>query len=146
MTWPGRSAIQGWRAARQPVLLLETSDALLYYDVRLPKNVVDSEMMAELLQQAGHKLVTEPRRADAIIVNTCGFIETARQESFAVLQELAATKKRQQWLVAAGCLAERYGDEIRRQAPEVDAIIGTQSWPQIVSLLERLGAINRVAQ
>jgi len=104
-----------------------------------PKNVVDSEMMAELLQQAGHKLVTEPRRADAIIVNTCGFIEAARQESFAVLRELAATKKRQQWLVAAGCLAERYGDEIRRQAPDVDAIIGTQSWPQIVSLLESLG-------
>ncbi len=110
-----------------------------------PKNAVDSEMMAELLRQAGHKLATDPRRADVIIVNTCGFIEAARQESYDALRELAKVKKHPQWLVAAGCLAERYGEEIRSHVPEVDAVIGTQSWPQIVSLLENLRSSSPIS-
>ena len=104
-----------------------------------PKNVVDSEMMAELLREAGHVMVDKPLRADVLVVNTCGFIELAREESYDALRELAESKKHQQWLVAAGCLAQRYGDEIRRHVPAVDAIIGTRSWPEIVSLFECLG-------
>ena len=93
-----------------------------------PKNVVDSEMMAELLRQAGHVMVDEPKRADVLIVNTCAFIEPAREESYGVLRELAASKGQGQWLVAAGCMAQRYGEGIRRSIPEIDGVIGTRSW------------------
>ena len=87
-----------------------------------PKNSVDSEMMAELLRQAGHARVENPRRADVLLVNTCGFIEPARAESYDVLKELAATKRRGQWLVAAGCMAQRYGDALRQPADEPHAL------------------------
>ena len=109
-----------------------------------PKNSVDSEMMAELLLQAGHIAVDEPRRADVLIANTCAFIEPARQESYAALRELAARKRRRQWLVAAGCLAERYADQIREQVPQVDALIGTRSWAEIVVLFDRLQDSGRM--
>jgi len=102
------------------------------------KNSVDSEMMAELLRQAGHTPVAKPHRADVLLVNTCAFIEPARAESYAVLSEIAAQKRPRQRLVVAGCLAQRYGEEIRARIPEMDALIGTRSWPQIVTLLERL--------
>ena len=103
-----------------------------------PKNAVDSEMMAELLRQAGHVLVDQPQRAQVLVVNTCGFIEPAREESYALLRDLAAGKRRRQWLVATGCLAERYGGEIRRRVPQVDAILGARSWAEIGALFERL--------
>ncbi len=103
-----------------------------------PKNVVDSEMMAELLGQAGHLLVDHPQHADVLVVNTCGFIEPAREESYDLLRKLAAGKRRTQWLVAAGCLADRHGEEIRRRVPQVDAILGARSWLEIGTLFERL--------
>ncbi|HHX42882.1 MAG TPA: 30S ribosomal protein S12 methylthiotransferase RimO [Chloroflexi bacterium] len=103
-----------------------------------PKNTVDSEMMAELLRRAGHTPVETARRADVIIVNTCGFIEAARAESYGELRALAARKRRGQRLVAMGCLAQRYGDAVRRHVPQVDAVLGTQAWPEIVALVERL--------
>jgi len=103
-----------------------------------PKNTVDSEMMGTLLRQAGHIPVARARRADVIIVNTCGFIEAARAESYAELRSLAARKRPGQYLVAAGCLAQRYGEALRRQVPEVDAVLGTQAWPEIVTLVGRL--------
>jgi len=103
-----------------------------------PKNTVDTEMMSVLLAQAGHKLVTRPKRADVIIVNTCGFIEPARQESVSALQELASHKRRHQLLVAAGCMAQRFGDDIRRLVPQVDALLGTRSWAEIAALFARL--------
>ncbi|NLG51116.1 MAG: 30S ribosomal protein S12 methylthiotransferase RimO [Chloroflexi bacterium] len=105
-----------------------------------PKNSVDSEMMATLLQQAGHTRVEKPQRADVLLVNTCGFIGPAREESFGVLRELAVRKRRGQWLVAAGCMAQRYGDALRQQVPGLDAVIGTQSWPEIAALFEKLAA------
>jgi len=103
-----------------------------------PKNTVDSEMMGELLRRAGHVLVDAARRADVIVVNTCGFIEAARTESYGELRALAARKRRSQRLVAVGCLAQRYGEEVRRRVPGVDAVLGTQAWPEIVSLIGRL--------
>ena len=103
-----------------------------------PKNVVDSEMMSELLRQARHEPVDEPPRADVLIVNTCAFIQSARQESYQVLRELASGKRRGQWLVAAGCLAQRNANEIFHRVPEIDAIIGTRSWPEIVTVFEHL--------
>ena len=103
-----------------------------------PKNEVDSEMMAELLRSAGHSFVDTPRRADVLIVNTCAFVAPARTESYATLRELAEEKRPEQRLVVAGCLAQRYGRQIHEQVPGVDGLIGTRSWPEIVTLLERL--------
>lgn len=103
-----------------------------------PKNEVDSEMMGELLRRAGHHEVANARRADVLIVNTCAFVRDAREESYGALRELARQKRRGQRLVAAGCLAQRYAEAIYREVPEVDAVIGTQSWPRIAELVEAL--------
>ena len=103
-----------------------------------PKNQVDSEMMATILQGEGHVEVTDPGEADALIVNTCGFIAPARDESCQVLQELARTKSGNQFLIAAGCMPQRYEEEILRCVPEVDALIGTQTWPEIADLFDEL--------
>jgi ribosomal protein S12 methylthiotransferase len=103
-----------------------------------PKNTVDSEMMASLLCQAGHIEVAKPGQAQVLIVNTCGFIAKAREESFDALVQLTRRKRRGQWLIAAGCMAERYANEIKRDVPGVDLFLGTRSWPQIPSLLASL--------
>ena len=75
------------------------------------KNTVDSDSMAQLLVNAGYRLVEDPGKARLLIVNTCGFIGPAREESFQVLGELAAHKRHGQLLIAAGCLTQRYGVE-----------------------------------
>jgi ribosomal protein S12 methylthiotransferase len=112
-----------------------------------PKNTVDSEMMAELLRQAGHVAVGNTRQAEVLIINTCGFIAEARQESYDALQQLARQKRRGQWLVAAGCMAERYAQEIKHRVPAVDVVLGTRSWPQICGVLASLqGKPLRVEQ
>lgn len=103
-----------------------------------PKNLVDSEMMAGLLEQAGHVMVDEPALADVLIVNTCAFIQPAREESYGVLGQLAVGKRRGQWLVAAGCLAQRCGGSLHRIVPGIDSVLGTRSWPLVVRLLEGL--------
>lgn len=103
------------------------------------KNLVDSEKMLALLKHAGYELTDDPQQADAIVVNTCAFIHDAKEESIETLLELAEYKKsgRCQALVAAGCLAERYRDEIRREMPEVDGIIGTAAYDSIPKVLEQ---------
>lgn len=103
-----------------------------------PKNVVDSEMMAQLLRQEDHTLVEEREEADLLILNTCAFIEAARQEAYEMLEELATEKKPSQKLIAAGCLPQRYEGDVLRRVPGVDAIIGTRSWPEITSLVREL--------
>jgi len=103
-----------------------------------PKNEVDSEMMGALLRSAGHGESPTPRRADVVIVNTCSFVRDARDESYGALRELAARKRPGQFLVAAGCLAQRYADVIYQQVPGVDAVLGTQSWPRITEVLRAL--------
>jgi ribosomal protein S12 methylthiotransferase len=102
------------------------------------KNTVDSESMATLLEEAGLRGTADPSRAEVLIVNTCGFIEPARQESIAVLRELAANKRKGQYLIAAGCLSQRYGHDLPQQVPELDGIIGTRRWMDIVDLVQRL--------
>lgn len=94
--------------------------------------------MALLLQQAGFEAVEKPNRAQVLIVNTCGFIRPAREESYQVLGELAAHKKNGQFLVAAGCLTERYRQEIAEQIPGVDGILGTRRWMDIVEVVQKL--------
>ena len=102
-----------------------------------PKNLVDSEVMLGLSQQAGHELTADAREADVLIVNTCAFIDRAKQESVDAILEMAQLKttgacKR---LVVTGCLAERYRDELRDQIPEIDAVLGTGDVPGIVDAL-----------
>jgi len=102
-----------------------------------PKNLVDSEVMLGLAQAAGHQLTRDAADAEVIVVNTCAFIDKAKQESVDAILEMAEHKKtgRCQTLVVAGCLAERYRDELRAQIPEIDAIIGTGEVPAIVGAI-----------
>jgi ribosomal protein S12 methylthiotransferase len=102
------------------------------------KNTVDSESMAQLLGGAGLSATANPREAEVLIVNTCGFIGPAKQESLDVLNGLAEGKRRGQLLIAAGCLSQRYGAEVVRQVPGIDGIIGTRRWMDIVDLVQRL--------
>jgi ribosomal protein S12 methylthiotransferase len=102
------------------------------------KNTVDSESMASLLQKSGYTGVVEPDDASVLIVNTCGFIESARQESIGALQELAALKQPNQLLIAAGCMAQRYGDEVVAWVPGIDGVIGTRRWMDIVRFVRQL--------
>ncbi|MFQ5401386.1 MAG: 30S ribosomal protein S12 methylthiotransferase RimO [Anaerolineae bacterium] len=102
------------------------------------KNTVDSESMASLLHWAGFRGRQAPDEAGVIIVNTCGFIESARQESIRALQELAAAKHPDQLLIAAGCMAQRYGDEVVKWVPGIDGVIGTRRWMDIVPFIRKL--------
>ncbi len=105
-----------------------------------PKNQVDSQGMEMLLQGASYTPTDDPDQADVLIVNTCGFLEAAQEESIGVLQELARRKRRGQILVAAGCLAQRNGDRILAQVPQVDGLLGTRRWMEIVALIRRIRA------
>src|SRR5690349_20648988 len=92
-----------------------------------PKNLVDSEVMMGFLSGAGAELTPRAEDADVIVVNTCSFIDSAKQESVDAILEMARHKVagRAQKLIVAGCLVERYRDEIRKNIPEVDAVVGT---------------------
>ncbi|MDX1415212.1 MAG: 30S ribosomal protein S12 methylthiotransferase RimO [Candidatus Promineifilaceae bacterium] len=102
------------------------------------KNTVDSESMTSLLRKASFQGVDQADDAAVLIVNTCGFIESARQESIAALAELAASKQSDQMLIAAGCMAQRYGEEVVQWVPGVDGVIGTRRWMDIVPFVRRL--------
>jgi len=103
-----------------------------------PKNTVDSEGISRLLQQAGYEAITEPESAQLLIVNTCGFIDKAREESFATLKELAERKQPGQFLIAAGCLSQRCGRELVTKVPGLDGVIGTRRWMEITTLVRNL--------
>jgi ribosomal protein S12 methylthiotransferase len=102
------------------------------------KNTVDSDSMAQLLGNAGYTQTGEPQAAGVIIVNTCGFIGPAKEESLRVLSELGAGKRKGQVLIAAGCLTQRYGVEVARQVPQIDGILGTRRWMDIVEVVQAL--------
>lgn len=103
-----------------------------------PKNTVDSEGMAGLLADAGYKPTQRPDRADVLIVNTCGFIGPARDESIGALRELGRRKRPHQLLIATGCLVQRAGASLQRELPEVDAILSTRRWYEIANLVAQL--------
>jgi ribosomal protein S12 methylthiotransferase len=105
-----------------------------------PKNLVDSEVMMGLLDRAGARLTSHPEEAEILIVNTCSFIDTAKQESVDTILEMARhkTSGSAKKLIVAGCLVERYRDEIQKSIPEVDAVIGTG---ELESILEAAGLI-----
>src|SRR5215467_5246027 len=100
-----------------------------------PKNLVDSEVMMGILGRAGAELVRDPQDAEVLVVNTCSFIESAQQESVNTILEMVRHKSdgRAKKLVVAGCLVERFRDEIRKNIPEVDAVVGTGELENIVA-------------
>ena len=98
--------------------------------------------MAALLQRDGHSITDTAEDADFIIVNTCGFIGPAKDESILILNEFASNKRSGQRLIAAGCLTQRYGIEVARQVNGIDGIIGTRRWMDIVQVVQSLRAQN----
>jgi ribosomal protein S12 methylthiotransferase len=103
------------------------------------RNLVDSEVMAGFLQQGPYEMVSEPGEADIVLVNTCGFIDAAKEESVDTILETARLKEegRLKTLVVAGCLSQRYSEELARELPEVDLFIGTGEVPRIVEILNQ---------
>lgn len=104
-----------------------------------PKNLLDSEVMMGQLQQSGYHITSDAAEADTVVVNTCGFIESAKQESIDAILEAARLKAegRATRLVVAGCLVERYRDELKAQMPEVDAFIGTSQIKEILDVCDQ---------
>jgi ribosomal protein S12 methylthiotransferase len=112
-----------------------------------PKNRVDTERMAGLAQRIGLQLVADPQAAEIIVVNTCGFIQPATEESIETVLELGRLKQtgRCTTLVMAGCLAQRHADELAAEMPEVDHFIGTENLPQLAQILRADAPPSRVA-
>ena len=102
------------------------------------KNTVDSDSMAQLLLRDGYHSVDDPARANVLIVNTCGFIGPAKEESINVLRELAEGKLENQILIAAGCLTQRYGSEVALKVPGIDGVLGTRRWMDIVQVVREV--------
>jgi len=102
-----------------------------------PKNLVDGEVMLGFAREAGHEITPDAQDADVIVVNTCAFIDNAKQESIDAILEMAQQKRdgKCSRLVVTGCLAERYRDELRKEIPEIDALLGTGELPEIVEAL-----------
>ena len=107
-----------------------------------PKNTVDSENMAALLEKGGHTMAASPEDADAIIVNTCAFINDAKTESIDTILEMAQYKqdqetggKQDKLLVVSGCLAQRYSEELYKEIPEADILIGVNDYDHINEIL-----------
>ncbi len=105
-----------------------------------PKNLVDSEVMLGLLQQAGWQLTEDPGQADVLLINTCGFIQAAVEEAVEEILELATIKEKYpgKYLVVTGCLVQRYGDKLLLELPEVDLFVGTEGVKDIANLLQEL--------
>jgi ribosomal protein S12 methylthiotransferase len=105
-----------------------------------PKNLVDSERMLGLLQLDGYRLVQNPEGADFVVVNTCGFIERARQESFATIEEMLDLKRagKTRGVIVSGCLAEREKEALLQKCPEVDHLVGVFGREQVTKVADRL--------
>ena len=102
-----------------------------------PKNLVDGEVMLGIARDAGHEITPDANDADVLVVNTCAFIDKAKQESVDAILEMAELKKQAagRRLVVTGCLAERYRDELKKEIPEIDAVLGTGEVPRILDAL-----------
>ena len=102
------------------------------------KNTVDSTTMGSLLSRQGFSFENDPKQAEVIIVNTCGFIRPAREEAIETINELARHKTKKQILIAAGCMAEKYTDELRSRCKKIDAFVGTRKITQIPQVIAAL--------
>lgn len=117
---------------------------ILFVSLGCDKNLVDSEFMLGLLDAEGYRIVDEEQEADVIVVNTCCFIHDAKEESIQTILEMAEYKNegRLKALIVTGCLAQRYQQEILKEIPEVDAVLGTASYDRIVPAIEEALAGN----
>lgn len=120
---------------------------ILFVSLGCDKNLVDSEVMLGLLQDKGYAITNEEKEADVAVINTCCFIHDAKEESIENIIELGKLKEtgKLKALIITGCLAERYRDEIEKELPEVDAILGTMSTEFIVEAVEQALAGKRYA-
>jgi ribosomal protein S12 methylthiotransferase len=107
-----------------------------------PKNLVDGEVMLGIARDAGHELTSDASNADVLVVNTCAFIDNAKQESIDAILEMTQHKRDGNCsrLVVTGCLAERYRDELRKEIPEIDAVLGTGEVPNILDAIAAGGS------
>ena len=121
-----------------------TDQGHTYYLLSLgcAKNTVDSESIAQLLSREGYRGTGTPDDASVLIVNTCGFIESARRESIDALRDLADGKRTDQMLIAAGCLAQRYGEVLSQEVRGLDGVIGTRRWMDILDLVKKIRGRN----
>jgi ribosomal protein S12 methylthiotransferase len=111
---------------------------IYFVSLGCPKNQVDTELMLGQVQAAGHALVDAPEAADVIVVNTCAFIDAAKEESVDTILEMAQYKQSgARQLVVTGCLAQRYADELAKDIPEIDHILGSADFPSIAGVLGR---------
>jgi ribosomal protein S12 methylthiotransferase len=113
---------------------------IFFVSLGCDKNLVDSENMLGILADSGYIITDEEEMADIIIINTCCFINDAKQESINAILEMAEYKKSGscKWLIVAGCMAQRYKEEILKEIPEVDALLGTTSFTGIIEIIDRL--------
>jgi ribosomal protein S12 methylthiotransferase len=121
----------------QPIVRSPDSMKIGFISLGCPKNLVDGEVMLGIARDAGHQLTNDAASADVLVVNTCAFIDRAKQESVDAIIEMAEHKKSGNCsrLVVTGCLAERYRDELRAQMPEIDAVLGTGEVDKILSAI-----------
>ena len=121
---------------------------VLFVSLGCDKNLVDSEKMLGLLNEAGYRVAQEESEADAIVVNTCCFIHDAKEQSVETILEMEEWKKkgRLKALIVTGCMAQRYQDEIQQEIPEVDAVIGTTGYTEIVPILDEILAEAEASQ
>ena len=113
---------------------------LLFISLGCDKNLVDSEHMIAMISEDGIQLTNDETEADVIVVNSCCFISDAMEESIQTLIDMGRLKETAslKYLIVTGCLAERYAKEIHEQLPEVDAVIGTNSYDEIVNTIHQL--------
>ena len=110
---------------------------IIFVSLGCDKNLVDSEMMMGLLKEKGYKFTDDEKEADIAVINTCGFITSAKEESIQTILEMADNKKGNlKALIAAGCFAQRYKDEILKELPEIDAVVGTTAFDKICEVVE----------
>lgn len=119
---------------------------ILFISLGCDKNLVDTEVMLGILAQRGHQMVDDENEADIIIINTCCFIHDAKEESIQNILEMAQLKERGRLkaLIVTGCLAQRYKDEILKEIPEVDAVLGTTSYEEIGNVIDSVLSDNMV--
>jgi ribosomal protein S12 methylthiotransferase len=122
-----------------PTACANEAKSFLIVSLGCAKNSVDSEAMQQLLLASGYRRASDAASADLLIVNTCGFIESAKQESIDTLVQLGADKRADQKLIATGCLVERYPRELAQELPRIDAFVGARNWsalPRVASQVE----------
>ncbi|MEX1039793.1 MAG: 30S ribosomal protein S12 methylthiotransferase RimO [Pirellulaceae bacterium] len=138
---PPQSSTSQSTAQAEPAIGLDRSRGTYsFISLGCPKNLVDSERMLGLLQIEGYKLVQEPVGADFVVVNTCGFIERARDESFAAIHEMLDLKRqgKLKGVIVSGCLAERQKESLLETCPEIDQVVGVFGREEITKVADRL--------